>query len=617
VSRVHAKIIADTNGFYLIDNNSTNGVVVNGKRISGKHYLHEKDIILITNTELVFANGRLTWRVFRGGIRVEAEGITKTVGKSKKVICDKVSFSIEPCELVAIIGGSGAGKSTVMNCISGYSQPTSGIVRVNNYDLYSNFEAFKYLIGFVPQQDIVFENLTVHDMLIYAAQLRLPTDTNATERLAIVDQVIDTVGLTDRRSALIKQLSGGQKKRASIAVELLSNPRLFFLDEPTSGLDPGIERELIVTLRSMVESGKTVIFVTHSTLNLHLCDKVIVMGAGGKLCFCGGYEDFLEFFEVSDIVDVYNLINDDSGYWENKYSQTRRDDPIANPIANTVVAKHRVRHDTIRQTLILTQRNLHVLLNDRVRSIMLILQAPLLVWLISVVADGTQFEQYEMTKSLLFALSCSAFWVGLLNSIQEICKERNILRREYMTGLRLDAYVLAKSIAMGLICVIQSFLLTTGFALLIGLPKEGIVGSSVYLEILLVTFLTALAATSTGILVSAMFRNADRAMAIAPVLLIPQLLFSGLIFTLEGPSKIISWVAACRFSMEAYGSIANLNTLALRIEEQGIIVPHNAEAFYEYTVEHFCFAIGVLLIFIPVYCIMAGLVLRNIKKSQD
>jgi ABC-type multidrug transport system ATPase subunit/pSer/pThr/pTyr-binding forkhead associated (FHA) protein len=642
VSRVHARILSVGDEWHLIDNHSTNGVVVNGKRVTGRYRLHEKDVILITNSKLVFGSGRLTWHTSRGGIRVDATGIVKRVDRNRKTICSDVSFVVEPCELVAIIGGSGAGKTTVMNCISGYSPPTSGEVQVNGMDLYENFDALKNLIGYVPQQDIVFDNLTVASMLWYAAKLRLPIDTSEREYGEAIARVIDAVDLTARKDTLIKRLSGGQKKRASIAVELLSDPNLFFLDEPASGLDPGTERSLMKTLRQMATGGKTVIFVTHSTLNLHLCDKIVFMGTGGNLCFCGSYTEALEFFEIEDIVDVYSLITENPEAYRDKFmaecvgernrttGQVDRGSLPRSPVPSaplssaaasrsstpSAVPKQRAQSGTARQTAILLRRNLHILINDRVRLLMLLVQAPLLAALISLVASGEQFEQYEMTKSLLFAVACSAFWVGILNSIQEVCKERTVLRREYMTGLRLNAYIISKTIAMGLVCAVQSLLLAAVFASLVGMPNEGVLGDSPFMEFLLVTFLTALAASAIGIFVSSLFKNADRAMTVAPLLLMPQLLFSGLIFKLEGATEAISWIATCRFSMEGYGTIANLNNLTMRLAQEGIPIEHVAEDFYEFSGGHFIFALIVLIAYVPLFCAGAMFVLRGIRNEQ-
>ncbi len=244
-------------------------------------------------------------------------------------------------------------------------------------------------------QDIVFENLSLQNMLDYTARLRLPEDMSEKEREQVIAKVIEQVELTERKDVLIKKLSGGQRKRASIAVELLSDPKLFFLDEPASGLDPGTERNLMRTLKEMTERGKTVVFVTHSTLNLKMCDKIVFMGAGGKLCFCGSYDEAKTFFGVEDLVDVYNMITEDSEGWRQRYESVRGE---LRDVPQEVVRVHKkkVLHDRKQQMKVLVERHMETLFNDRVRLLLILLQAPLLGLLISFVADGQEFEQYEI-----------------------------------------------------------------------------------------------------------------------------------------------------------------------------------------------------------------------------
>lgn len=322
VSKLHATVRKTESGYSITDEGSTNGVYINGRRISGTQKLEEKDIIIITNTKLIFTSGGIFYCSYVSGIGIEACNIVKTVKNSgKKInICNDVSLTIKPGELIAIIGGSGAGKTTLMNAISGYCKPTSGDVYVNGEELYETFGALKSIIGYVPQQDIVYDNLTLEMMLDYAAKLRLPDDTTKEERRMRINSVIRAVELDGKENTLIRKLSGGQKKRASIAVELISDPYLFFLDEPASGLDPGTERNLMRTLKKMAANGKTVVLVTHSTLNLQDCDKIVFMGKGGNLCYYGNMKEAEKFFDVTNLVDVYNYISGKSNGMEEKIS---------------------------------------------------------------------------------------------------------------------------------------------------------------------------------------------------------------------------------------------------------------------------------------------------------
>lgn len=614
VSKCHARIIREQGQYYIVDNGSTNGIVVNNKPLSGKLRLHEKDVIVITNSKLIFTSSSISYCCYKSGISVDASNVVITRGRGKKsfVTGNNVSLNIKPGELVAIIGGSGAGKSTILNCMCGYLPPSKGEVYINGVSLYRNFDSLKKLIGYVPQSDIVYDNLTLYDMLSYTAKLRLPKDTSENERELAIDRAVRLVELTEKKNSYIKALSGGQKKRASIAVELLSDPNLLFLDEPASGLDPETERNLMQSLREMADGGKTVILVTHSTLQLTLCDKIVFMGKGGNLCFFGSYDDALKFFGVSDIIDIYNMITENAGEWRRKYDQSvlragaGRADSGRTPSAK---AKNRF------QLPVLSARYVKLVINDRQRLLLLLIQAPVLALLISIVADGEQFKQFEMTKSLLFALSCSGFWVGMLNAIQEICKERSILKREYMTGLSLNAYVLSKILVLGILCFIQSLLIVGVFALLIGLPEDGLILSPV-IEMLITTFLTSISSAAMGLFVSSLFTNADRAMTVAPILLMPQILFSGLIFKLDGAVELISWLAVCRWSMEGYGTAANLNQLQLKLQQEGVMIPHEMDPFFEYASSHMLKTWAILFVFVIAFLLLARIVISSIGKEK-
>ncbi|MCD8324020.1 MAG: ATP-binding cassette domain-containing protein, partial [Clostridiales bacterium] len=420
VSKVHAKIVRDSEGFYIADNGSTNGVVVNNQGVVGKQRLQEKDVIAITNSKLIFTSKAVFYCCYKSGISVDAAHVVIRRGRGEKscVTGNDISLHIRPGELVAIIGGSGAGKSTILNCMCGYLPPDQGEVYINGINLYQNFDSLKKLIGYVPQEDIVYDNLRLGDMLSYTAKLRLPKDISEAEREAAVDRAIRLVDLEEKKTSFIKSLSGGQRKRASIAVELLSDPNLLFLDEPASGLDPGTERSLMSSLREMADGGKTVILVTHSTLQLRMCDKIVFMGKGGNCCYFGSYEDALQFFGVSDVIDIYHLITEQSAEWRARYDAgspfAGKSEKVSAKPSTSASGKNRF------QLPVLCSRYIRLVVNDRQRLLLLLAQAPVLAVLISLVAGGEQFEQYEMTKSLLFALSCSALWGWMLNDIQEV-----------------------------------------------------------------------------------------------------------------------------------------------------------------------------------------------------
>lgn len=626
VSRCHAMIVRENDGFYIVDNNSTNGVIVNNMRVTGKQRLHEKDVIAITNSKLIFTSPAIYFYRYRTGISVDASNIVIKRGSGRKsfITCNHVNLNIKPGELVAIIGGSGAGKSTILNCMCGYLEPAEGDVYINGIELYKNIDSIKKMIGYVPQSDIVFDNLTLYDMLKYTAKLRLPEDCTQEEREAAIDRAIAMVELTEKKKSFIKSLSGGQRKRASIAVELLSDPKLLFLDEPASGLDPGTERNLMKSLRAMADGGKTVILVTHSTLQLQMCDKIVFMGKGGNLCFYGSYDEALKFFGTDDVVNVYNMITDNAPEWSERYRQTAG--PASKPRQAGGV-KTKGKEKKLKQLAVLCSRYVKLVFNDRQRSLLLLAQAPILAFLISLVAKGDQFKIYNETRSILFALACCGFWIGMLNAIQEICKERSITKREYMTGLSLSSYVASKIIVLSVLCLIQSLLVMIVFSLTVGLPDEGLMMAP-FIEMLITVFLSAVSASAMGLMVSSLFTNADRAMTVAPILLMPQILFSGIIFPLEGVTEVISWFTISRWSMEGLGTTANLNDLPMNEMKikmasptgesimQKITPQHAEEAFYEFEVGHML-KVWLIMIAITLVClVISRLVLSRLRKDK-
>lgn len=611
VSLVQALIYRSNDKFIISSKGNNNGIIINGKILNGSSALTEKDVILIANTKFIYNKGRLIYQTCDKGVSLEAIDIVKTVkvkGK-KKNISEHINLSIKSGEFVSLVGGSGAGKSTFMHCINGVSKPTSGQVLVNGCDLYQNYAVLKNIIGYVPQQDIVFTDLTLIDMLMYAANLRMPDDATEKEKKKRIDEVLDIVELLDKKDVMIRNLSGGQKKRASIAVELLSDPKLFFLDEPTSGLDPGTERSIMKTLRKMADLGKTIILVTHTTLNLHLCDKIVFLGVGGKLCFAGSPKDTLDFFKVDDFVDIYTLLNSNTDSWYKEFEKI-------NTKSNLVVDDNQsfnIKNSNksfFKQFITLSKRYLKTILNNRQQVLLLVLQAPLCAYLLSLVVSDDLFTMYDETKTILFALATTSIWLGLLNSIQEICKERVILAKEYMANLKLSSYIASKVFVQSLFGLIQSFLLVTLFCIFVGdIPQNGVVFSW-YFEMFLTCFLTINSASALGLVVSSLAKNSSVAMTFAPLLLVPQLLFSGMLFKLEGVKEVISNFILCRWSVEAFGTSIDLNSLPDSIQN---IIPgymREAESFYEFTSNHFYSDIGIILLMMFVLVIATYIILK-------
>lgn len=487
---------------------------------------------------MFFTSGLILYKSDVGGTRVVMKNVSRTVKDQggRKFILTDVNLTVEPNEFIAVIGGSGAGKSTVMNAMSGFEQATSGSVYVNNIDLYKNYQVLKNMIGYVPQQDIIYENITLFKMLEYSAKMRMPEEITREERINRINEVLSMVELTEHKDKFIRSLSGGQKKRASIAVELLADPGLFFLDEPTSGLDPGTEASLMKTLNKLAKNkGKTIVMVTHTTQNLHLCDKILFMGKGGKVCFYGSPSECMDFFGVNNLTEIYNKTTTDSevDFWANKYIKEYGNVEKNNYSDVNKKSDKGKKSSPVRQFVILSARYMTLIKNDIQRLLMIFLQPILIAILIALVASDDVFDFYNSTRSILFAVSCAGIWVGLFNSIQEICKERNILKREYMANLRLGCYVMSKFAVQFIISIIQSLIMILMFYALVKGPDSGPITETGFLEMFITMLLTIFSSTAIGFVVSALSKNSDKAMTVAPFLLIIQLLFPGYYLSLR------------------------------------------------------------------------------------
>ncbi len=646
VSKVHATIFRDGPAFGISDHRSVNGVLLNGDRLQQPQILCDKDILQISGFQLIFSGQSVYYKNRISGIGITARNINKFVGSSggKKQILHEADVEIKANEFVAIIGGSGAGKSTIMNVLNGFDMNFTGEVFYNNISLKDNFQQVKGIIGYVPQEDIIYENLTLRRMLKYTAKLRMPKDSSKEEIEHHIDEVLQTLDLQEHQDTLIRKLSGGQKKRASIAVELLADPKLFFLDEPTSGLDPGTEKNLMTAMRDLCkQQQRTIIMVTHTTQSLHLCDKVIFMGPGGRVCFVGNVEEAKRFFGNDDLTEIYNIIAAGPEKWEERFRSRSQMSSRSRGQQEDPGRYHRPRVPALTQFATLVQRYTELMTNDRRKLLILMLEPIVIGMLLYVVCgehifdvfnvgkDGKEYVAslaYNDTKSMLFTLSCAAIWIGLFNSIQEICKERNILKREYMAGLSLSVYMGSKVLVQAVIGMIQAILLSETFLLMAGhflkdpkgrsylIPNElqTLSGSwSVSSEIILTVWITILSAMSLGLIVSSLVKSGDKAMVVAPFLLIVQLLFSGILFELKDFSEKISYVTISKWSVDALCTIANIGDIAWDAhpvnsdKEAGLFQWDPAQLTQDWLI---------LLVMAAVCVIISTIVLRSVARDS-
>ena len=582
VSRWHARIERQGQILLIRDLNSVNGTFVNGWRVQDVHPLSNGDEILIGPARSTFQDTPLAL-IQQQGIRIDAVDLVRQTSRTSGVILNSVSLTVLPGEFVAIVGGSGTGKSALLDALSGILPVQSGQVLFNGQDLYRNPAPYSRMIGYVPQSDILHHELPVERALDYVARFRLPPDTSPGERVRRISEVLADVKMEPQRHQLVGNLSGGQRKRVSIAVELLTNPcaSVLLLDEPTSGFDPGLDKTMMSLLQLLCDKGSTIVAVTNVIENIGLCSRVAIMAPRGRLVYYGPPADAPSFFGVPTFSDIYSFFDqspEEAENQEQRFHQSAhyradvldRRGTFSTPVpavAPSSVSNRNVLTEARRQWRILAQRYIELLMRDRVNLLLLLAQAPIIAVMLSVVSYSDSFTpaQVNGTQQVLLMLTLAAFWFGTINSAREIVKDRSVYLHERMVNLRIWPYVLSKfSVLAGISAIQVLVLLALVFLKTPYLPAQGIIFSAP-LEIYVTLVLTALAGVAGGLLISGLVSTVEQAMSIVPVVLIAQVIFSGGPFDLQGPVYVISAAAISRWCLSALGSIVNLNGLAAQL----------------------------------------------------
>lgn len=585
VSRFHAQIELQSGSWVISDLNSSNGTFVNGKQISSNRPLRPGDTIRIGPYHFIFNfDETLVQQNEAGNLRLDALHLTKTAGKDITLLND-ISLSILPREFVAIVGVSGAGKSTLLDALNGFRPATSGTVLVNENDLYKNFNAYRTELGYVPQDDIIHRELAVAQALDYAAQLRLPADTTPAERHQQVQEVLEELELTQRRNVLVKNLSGGQRKRVSMGVELLTKPSLFFLDEATSGLDPGTEAQMMRLLRKLADQGRTVLLITHATKNVMMCNMVVFLAKGGCVAYFGPPDEALIYFGVKDFDEIYLRVEGELSpeQWQERYQQSPQYQRYITERQRSLATKVTTgRHQrspqaqlgskvkgisSWRQFLILSQRNLTILIQDRASLILMLALAPILGLLDFVMWRRNIFDvttgSANQALTMLFVAVLVAVMVGSLATMREIVKEAEIYRRERMIGLKIGPYILSKVWVSVLLAIYQAAIFLLTKELSVDIPGGLDVVSGMYITLLLAT----LGGMIMGLLVSALSSTQNIAPLLTILFLVPQITFAGSILPLNSlgvTGQVISQLTITRW---AYESMITLTGIGRDIAE--------------------------------------------------
>jgi ABC transport system ATP-binding/permease protein len=575
VSQHHAELRRGVDGqVEVVDLGSYSGTYLNGRRVTSAPF-SGADLIGIGSATFRLAGSQLLEFSDAGGIFLRASGLTVRAAGGK-VLLDDVSFPLGERCLLGVIGPSGCGKTTLLGALTGIRPACDGTVHYDGRDLYEHYAELRHRIGLVPQENILHTQLSPHRALGYAAKLRFPKDTSKAEREERIDEVLAELALTRFAQTRTSVLSGGQRKRVNVALELLTKPSLLFLDEPTSGLDPGLDKSVMELIARLAHTGRTVIVTTHSVANLSLCDRLLVLVPGGKLAFFGPPEEGLRHFGRPGWAEVFQSFESEPDRdWAGEFRNSRYYDEYiagASSVAPHVAASAPAppepsAKNRLAQFVTLCQRYLAVISADRTFLAALAIMPLLLGLLIRLVPapHGLTGHDNVDAQSLLLVVIVGACFTGAANAVRELVKERPIYGRERAAGLSAGIYLLSKLVTIGLLTAVQILVM-----LAIGLtgrtlPARGaaITGHPL-LEIFLASTAVGIASMALGLLISAFVGSTDKTMPLLVVSVMFQVILSGGVFAVHGKLGIeqLSWLAPSRWGYAATASTANLNVIS-------------------------------------------------------
>jgi ABC-type multidrug transport system ATPase subunit/ABC-type transport system involved in multi-copper enzyme maturation permease subunit len=562
VSRFHAEIVQNDNGgFDLVDLRSANGSFINGISVRRRE-IEIGDLISIGGVTRRFTSDGLESPIGVEGIDIVAKELHFSVG-AKELLSD-INFHLGPRSLTAIVGPSGAGKSTLLNAITGRTTPTAGQILIGGRDLHKEYGDLSQRIGLVPQADILHTRLTVRQALTYGAALRFPSETSKQEREARVEEVMEKLELTPRADLRIDKLSGGQRKRASIGLELLTKPSILVLDEPTSGLDPGLDAHVMETLRKLADDGQTVVLVTHSVDNLNFCDNVVLMASGGRIAYAGPSSTVFTALGKNNWAEVFRMLSSP----EALLLSNKKRAGVTSSVAE--LSQEKVKKQSwARQLMTLSSRYLRVIASDRY-YLGLLAAIPILIGLICYATAGelglgTGLPDKRgnlfnpIARSNLMILILGTVFIGLSTSVQEIIKEDPIRLREKSVGIRSSTYLMSKVLVLGVATSIQTFIFVSIVLFNRPVPAQGLFIGSAYLEILFLTILLGFGSMCLGLLVSSILSSSEQAMPILVGLTMAQVVLSGALpGKNEGFIALVSPLVPSYWSMNSLASSVNL-----------------------------------------------------------
>lgn len=575
-SRHHATLVSTPTGTEIRDNRSINGTFVNGSRVETAR-LDEGDTVTIGNVDLVFRDGTLVRRTetaaatATGGL--EVHGVTWTI-ENNKTLLDNISMSARPGTLTAVIGPSGAGKSTFARLVAGYTHPTAGQVSFEGHDVHAEYASLRSRIGMVPQDDVVHGELTVRQALMYAAELRLPPDTTKADREQVVNEVLEELEMTNHLDTRVDKLSGGQRKRASVALELLTGPSLLILDEPTSGLDPALDRQVMTMLRQLADAGRVVLVVTHSLTYLDVCDQVLLLAPGGKTAFYGPPHQIGHELGTTNWADIFSSVASDPDGAKRRYLELHGPPPPRPATQQPADLGSPTRTSVRKQFSTIARRQMRLIISDRGYFIFLAF-LPFIMGALSLSVPGNVGfgvpvpaiqggEAPNEPGQILVLLNVGAIFMGTALTIRALIGERAIFLREQAVGLSTTAYMFAKVIVFAGFALLQSGVVVAiniiGKGWGEGAVTSGAVIPNRSLELYVDVAACCVGAAMVGLALSALAKSNEQIMPLLVIAIMSQLVFQGGMIPVTGRIVLdqMSWVTPARWGFASTASTIDL-----------------------------------------------------------
>ncbi len=568
VSRRHARLNRTARGWRVTDLGSRNGTLVNGTAATGPIVVSNGDRMTFGGTDLI-VDGENFVPAGTVSTSLVATGAGYHLPDGRSLLSG-VDLRVRPGEFLAVVGPSGAGKSTLVKLLTGQIRPDTGSVTYDDFDVHDEFPAVRDRVGLVPQDDLVHRGLTARQALNYSAILRLPPDTTRAERASIVDATLGELGMTEHANTRIDRLSGGQRKRVSVALELLTSPSLLVLDEPTSGLDPALDRQLMVSLRKLADAGRIVVVVTHNVANLGQCDTVLVLAPGGVPVYTGPPASFPEQFGTEDWTDVFAMIS------ARPPAPAAGGEPVGprpRPAAHPPVP----RATLTRQVGVLCRRHARLILADRPYATFLAV-LPVALAVLALVVPGEAglrnahpLEAVEASQILVLLFVGAAFMGGAAGA-REVVGEREIALRERRSGVLPAAYSVGKACVFTVVCALQTVLLVGVLLALRPRPAAGLVVPNVAVELGIAVWGTATASCLLALLGSAMVRSTEQAMPVLVVTVMTQLVMCGGMVPVTGRVVLdqLSWLFPTRWGYAAGAATVNLTRPGTDLSTDGL-----------------------------------------------